>query len=272
MYEELKKYILDECDICSRVFCTPEKKQNIVKNLQNLQKIISSTDFNEFIKILLNNIYPRTISMYGFPNSIKYLLKNSKSIDRINNLCKILNLLNQEYILHSGTLLGYVRNQQLIDYDNDIDFAVKINTPKNIYEIQNQLETLKKQIDEYKICQTYWGQDNKSCNGTNNNIPVKILKIGTTELRSECVKIDLFPYWEYNNKIYAWPAVLDGIPVEKFYPLTQIYFLDNNLYINKNPELMLESNYGVNWMNPDPLWAFDWCDAKNKLLKLLPNE
>lgn len=255
--DTLKAYILCHSYRCSRRDSNPiAEKQLIRKMIQEYGDNDTDKNFKEFIDEMIIYIYPKTITMYGFTKSIKSYMENPESQVKINKTIEILTKLNIEYFITYGTLLGYTRNKSLIPYDNDIDIAIKVGSNiKSIQDIQNELSKIKSLINQH--CDTFWGNSDKS---------IIIIKIG--KKGDGLVRIDLFPYWIKDDKVYIWPGILDGIDISEVYPLQEIRFLDNAVKIINNPNKLLEINYGANWTNPDPLWVFDWEIAKQKLYKL----
>jgi len=56
-----------------------------------------------------------------------FMTKNyqSKMDDRLKTITELLDKLNIEYVIHAGTLLGKVRHNDYIPWDDDIDIAIR---------------------------------------------------------------------------------------------------------------------------------------------------
>lgn len=148
--------------------------------------------------------------------------KAEKALVDLNNLFKSNNL---EFFLVSGTLLGAIRENQLLGHDNDIDVGVFDQIPpQEIYNIIKESEKffeLKSRSD--KIIRL------KHINGIN---------------------IDIFYHYEEDD--FYWHS---GVKVKwknsKFIT-KEIEFLDEIFSIPENPELYLSENYGEGWIYPQP--------------------
>jgi len=259
--DNLKCAILLNSIICasSTVPCKQNTKNYIIKGFKKLHDNLSQREFAEFCKDLHFCIYPKTISTYGFPNSIKFYMQNPESLSRIHKTINLLEELNYEYFISYGTLLGYIRNKSLIDYDNDVDIVVKIN-PKSHSGVQDELTKLKNDL-ENKGLNCWWGQDRA----------ITIVKVGNG-YGDKILRLDLFPWWNINGINYIWPGIMDGISNEDIYPLQKINFLDTSMFIMNNPTKLLEINYGPNWQIPDMSWTFDWNEPMAKYRALIQNE
>lgn len=258
--ESLKCFVLIHSVLCSTHGpCRDNRKSEILSKFKTLHEIMSIEDFSNFCNDLNSCIYPKTISTYGFPNSIKFYLENPESLVRVHRTIDLLEQLNYEYFISYGTLLGYIRNKSLIDYDNDMDIVVKIN-PKSHSDVQNELGKLKSNLEKHGL-NCWWGQDRA----------ITIIKVGNG-YGDQILRIDLFPWWNIDNTNYIWPGIMDGIGDEDIYPLKKINFLNTSMFIMNNPTKLLEINYGPNWQIPDMSWTFDWNEPMAKYRALIQNE
>ena len=96
-----------------------------------------------------------------------------------NNLLKVLEGLGHKAFLNSGTLLGSVRDKNLIPYDDDIDLAVVLKSRGELYAAR-EFCTLAEQLNEKGIdCTLRVG----------NNAMIKLLDLDGFE-------VDLFPAYD----------------------------------------------------------------------------
>lgn len=78
------------------------------------------------------------------------------AIDLLRQTIDILNEFNINHYLISGTLLGYVRHNDFIPWDDDIDLLVDISICDKLEEISNKYDNInilyKHKYDSVKIC------------------------------------------------------------------------------------------------------------------------
>jgi len=201
----------------------------ILKNVMN-RRIKSVKDTDVTIDII--NKY--------FNENLGFGKYKQTAIDLLQITINILNEFEIPYCLISGTLLGYVRHNDFIPWDDDIDLLVDssiINKYENI---------IKKYNDTIKIINI-------------NNIIIKI-----------CFKNKEYPIQNHKSnhidtyKTYNWPFI-DLFPftyenintlnffgklwkVDEFFPLNNVLFLGMNVAIPKNPDYFLELNFSKNYL------------------------
>jgi phosphorylcholine metabolism protein LicD len=170
----------------------------------------------------------------------------------LNNIIKILNEFNIEYFLISGTLLGFVRHNDFIPWDDDIDLMVnKIQLESNMDKIIAKYQDL---FNIFHICNYYY----KICNN------VGALEINNKSINNSAITknnkynfpyIDLFTYtytytYTYDTQIISGICFFHKIyPIDKFFPLKTAYFNFIKVNIPQHPEYFLKYNYGPDYMN-----------------------
>lgn len=146
--------------------------------------------------------------------------------------------------LNSGTLLGSVREGGLIGHDDDIDLAVMLDANCAKTAAQAWIRAFRALQDA--------GLDPRA---TLRN--PRVFKFKGNE-----VKIDLFPAWMEDGKIWIYPHSAGELGQAELYPLGTCQ--KSGLPIPANPEAFLELNYGKGWKVPDPAFEFNWHRANKK--------
>ncbi|MBD1389792.1 discoidin domain-containing protein [Neiella sp. HB171785] len=164
-------------------------------------------------------------------------------------LSKFLRLLNEEFgvsaFASSGTLLGFVRDQQLLGHDDDLDVCYISNKsdPDSIVAERAQLcEFLKQHGYQAKPSDVahLWVYTGKG------------------------IMFDLFTGWREAGTTLMNPLPLPGVPDGCIDPIRKVNFFGYDIYLPLDPEPLLVLNYGAAWRTPDPFWKFDWSHAKNQ--------
>lgn len=179
-----------------------------------------------------------------FNNSLGFHEHKKVAVDLLEIVTNILDEYKIDYFLISGTLLGYVRHNDFIPYDDDMDLIVSSDIKdklNDIYEKYNSKITLLRKDEIIKIC-----------------------------FKDKVYNLDSFKIWSSNalNKkdSYFWPFIDLFIfnyskdkkcliffkkewNVAEFFPKEQKEFNDIIVSIPKNPDYFLSKNYGSNYMS-----------------------
>ena len=180
--------------------------------------------------------------------------KNERFSECLIDIKKILDENNQEFFLTCGTLLGYVRNNDFIPYDEDIDISI-LKEKFNI-DIIDKIKQSKKFILE-----TTYGS-------IENSFEVSFRHINNT-------KIDIFIMYQIKDNYY-YSASFNGICSSKkegyckwgntINGFINITFKNNNFLIPSNFEQYLEELYGKNWKIPKKFDYWEGLDGGYKNL------
>ncbi|WP_081193730.1 LicD family protein [Halomonas sp. BC1] len=166
--------------------------------------------------------------------------------------------LNIESFVTSGTLLGIVRDNDVIAHDDDFDLAYISN-----FSSEEEIILERRRIyDWINSCTEFEAKD---CAGGHFWIYYK-----TDSLN---FMFDLFLSWVKDGFLNEFPLDPKKIKAESILPLKMINFYESEIFIPKDPASLLDVNYGSSWRVPDPSFRFDfgknnsfyWFLLKNKI-------
>jgi len=139
-----------------------------------------------------------------------------------------------------GTLLGIVRNDDVIPHDSDVDFGC----------LAWPFKPIPRQIGPFTR-QRYFHHKGR------------VSEVTFTHSRG--IKVDLFLFMDdppYRFFV-AWPdefpkrpTIIRRFPAEWFDTLEEITAFGGTLCSISQPEQFLEANYGAAWKQPDPKWDY----------------
>jgi hypothetical protein len=158
---------------------------------------------------------------------------------RVRNLLFLKNEL-LAYVWY-GTLLGCVRESDLLNHDDDIDATFIIKT--------NSLEALVEEfysVVEFLITNSY-----------KSNLKITILETGQIQIWSDSDHMDLFVTWiNPENQIYTYFGVLGSLDFGAEITPINKHLYGNDLLIPSYAEKILEFTYGLKWKVPDPFFQY----------------
>ena len=149
---------------------------------------------------------------------------------------------NIEYSADSGTLLGVVRNESIIDKDDDIDITIMTNDFKRLKDsVKNKNDLYNKFNDKgLHVYLTGGLMDivkvvklNENGDYSKNHIFIDITE--TKEFNGKVIQADWFHRWVWEDSWFY---------KEEFYPLKKGKLNGININIPNNPIPYLERSYG----------------------------
>ena len=174
---------------------------------------------------------------------------------------EILSGLQYDYFLCNGTLLGVIRDSQLIPWDTDLDIG------------------LGTEIDRDELCTQFINQGFKLYDyGPGSDY--LILKFGAIKVDfnffhprdHELITLWSVPRRDFMSrkvlgvlhrlhipsKMLTWCWTLEGyaLPIEMTLPIREIDFLGRQVRVPSNPEAVLAYTYGESWKVPNQ--GYDW--------------
>lgn len=155
---------------------------------------------------------------------------------------KILNEFDIEYFLISGTLLGYVRHNDFIPWDDDIDLIVDIDILTKLPDIckkyGNELTFLKHYEYIVKTC-----FKDKEIQINKNNRWYQHLINKNNQYNWPFIDLFTFRYSDDKKQIVFFNKTWN---YDDFFPASIVNFVELTVAVPKNPMVFLIENYGTN--------------------------
>lgn len=190
--------------------------------------------------IVVPNIIPTNKIKY-FDSSLGFGKFKQTAIDLLKITIDILDEFHIDYFLISGTLLGCIRHNDFIPYDDDIDLIVSS-------DIKNHLQQI---FEKYNDKISLISKDNiiKLC-FKNKVINLNHCKIWSNYLLNTSDSyfwpfVDLFIYEKDSDSIKFFNRSWD---IKQFFPIQKKDFNSILVSIPFNPDYFLSKNYGTNYM------------------------
>lgn len=143
----------------------------------------------------------------------------------------------------SGTLLGLVRDGDLLPHDDDVDLAVLLDATTHEAAVEEWLRLRAQLLGEGVLDEEFERRG--------------LLHTRLRPLDKE-VPVDLFPAWTHGDELYIWPSCRGSARLDDLVPLGSRQAAEVPIPVPRDPELLLDANYGPGWRTPDPEWSFDW--------------
>jgi hypothetical protein len=155
--------------------------------------------------------------------------------------------------VNSGTLLGLVREGTVIADDDDVDLAVLLSS-SSVRDVAEEWHRLRVRLGEVGLLKPGFDLLSK--------YHCKLAGIGG-------VNVDLFPAWISDDQVFVWPHTYGELSADALLPLDHRDVAGFSVALPRDPEPMLEVNYGPLWRTPDPTFRFDWARAKARFAEFL---
>jgi phosphorylcholine metabolism protein LicD len=154
-----------------------------------------------------------------------------------NKIVDIFNRYDIPLWLEFGTLLGYRRENDIICYDDDLDFGAFYSDKKRIVNVLRQLE---REEDDIKI--DYKCGFPGICSYGIVYKPIKLsADISMYHLKGNQLVPSLITHIYRSRKL---------MPKKDYLPLKRIKFLDKNIYVPNDIDKVLLDEYGESFMMP----------------------
>lgn len=173
-------------------------------------------------------------------------------------LCATLNNTNIRYYVDAGTLLGIVRDGDLIPWDDDLDIA--LHAPDvSLFESQlpTLLDAIKTTFGEQYTAHTYM---TKSGFGAVPAGAIRSFKLVPINPKSTMSMIDIFvKYIDGNDMDYCLASRGIRMPSIHFNSFDDFVFKQQHIKLPHQHEAYLLAHYG-DWQTPKPDWSLSELD------------
>jgi lipopolysaccharide cholinephosphotransferase len=181
----------------------------------------------------------------------KYTLEGQNGIDALKMLIKITDLLDElsiDYVLEGGTMLGIIRENRLLPWDNDMDLTITEDKLSKLPALISGLKKLKYIVRTKKF--------EKDSSPFKEGDP-RIIKIRTRKLFfiKGPVKLEIFIKYKKDG-CYFWQVGprKKSVEAEFYEKLTTYKFADKEFKIPADYTRYLETRFGKDWKTPVKVW------------------
>lgn len=208
--------------------------------LKDLKATLTEDNYKDVEAEILQAISPTLITAHGYSRGLAHL-NQVKLLEDASTIIFKLKSFGYPSFINSGTLLGFVRERQLIGHDDDLDLGVLLHGK-----------------DEAEVSRSWI----KAVNLMAKNFPLvkKSNEIATIKIQ-DGVEVDLFPAWVLGDRLFVYPYCNGALQMEAILPIKEQLWQGCTVSLPQDPESLLEINYGRNWRTPDKTWRFDWKQA-----------
>lgn len=228
-----------------------ERPWHTLRMLRRLQDLMTRNGraeqfevFHAQVRELLGDL---TITPHGF-NPRLDTLDPGALWSRVADLGAELERRGFTWFVTSGSLLGLVREGNVVAHDDDVDLCVLIEAEDDDSAAQAWLAAREILVDLIRPQELH-----------------RVAKVDSPDGPT----IDLFPAWVAGGRLFAWPWSYGDLPAEDAVPVREQLVAGARLLMPREPERLLELNYGEGWRVPDPLFQFDWPGARERFSRFV---
>jgi len=236
-----------------RTFCLscccklkPARMMLLRNSIQAQGKGDEFATFADEIDALLS---PLSLTPHGFSTTFSGM-DSDRILKSLGDTLRPLEALGRPFFLHSGALLGYIRDGRLIDYDDDVDIGIYLGNCART-DVAKEWLGYKYALANAKLLDPKTLDEDRPVYKFHSSLGIDI---------------DIFPAWSENGKFSIYPNSFYQMQDSDVFPLAS--FGQDPLRLPAKPEVMLEQSYGKGWKIPDPLFHLDW-KRKKKKFKML---
>lgn len=188
------------------------------------------------ISLIVADVYNGKLS---FAEKAQSYMSVREANSVLRDVCSVLDANNIQYFLDGGTLLGIMRDGDLLPYDKDVDIGIFPNTPpESIYSLFDNREgyICKRPKNAYEEKQHYW------------NIVVENV--------NKSIIIDFF-YFHKTDGFLSNGFYNPHQPIiwrRSSFEMTKYTHQGINFTVPQDHTKYLSEMYGVEWMVPDPFF------------------
>lgn len=182
----------------------------------------------------------KIITQWG-TEAVPFAIHNGlEKLDAINNLQAITRDFSSfaecQFVITFGTLLGTIRDGNLIAHDFDFDLAFFPNSNSKD-DVIPTAERIIQRIEDR-------GMDQKS---KSYGHLTTVMQVGETPRN-----VDLTAGWIESGRVMQYAAINGEVSESEYFPLKSSYLCGCRVLVPFDPKAVLETVYGANWRIPNP--------------------
>ncbi|WP_394128924.1 discoidin domain-containing protein [Shewanella maritima] len=222
------------------------KAQAVIKELKKTDRYDDALYYHDLVNQLVKD-KGVALGPHGFTQTFD-LRSDSKKQKVYSELSWLLKVLNEDFgvaaFISSGTLLGIVRDGAFIGHDDDVDICY-ISNAYSEQGVLEERESLVAFLVELGCRVSPSGIAHYWCTTPNG------------------LNLDIFTGFIEQGYCSMNPIGRRKLTTDKVLPLDKSHYQGVELYLPNDPNSLLLLNYGESWRTPDPLWTFNWGQAKS---------